>query len=260
MVTYSHSRIQTFLQCKQKYKFKYIDRVSVDIPTTIELFMGDIIHQTLYELYKRVSLNKQPKLSDMLSFFYQRWDQKWSDDILIVKQNKEYYKQAGLKIIQDFYKKHYPFTQYEILGLETSDTIQIDEKNKYWIKIDKLTKDDKGNYYICDYKTNNKDKTETELKDDTQLAMYALWVREKFGNQKPIKLCWSFVKSGNEITVEATHIDETKEYVKKVIADIEYCANYTPTPSRLCDWCVYKSMCPAWNNVKQEVQSKLFEF
>ena len=36
MTTYSHSRLNTFDQCKYKYKLQYIDRIKVEIPTTIE--------------------------------------------------------------------------------------------------------------------------------------------------------------------------------------------------------------------------------
>ena len=47
MTCYSHSRIGTFEQCKYKFKLQYIDRVKVDVPTTVEAFMGNLVHQTL---------------------------------------------------------------------------------------------------------------------------------------------------------------------------------------------------------------------
>jgi ATP-dependent helicase/DNAse subunit B len=45
MAAYSHSKVSTFENCPYQYKLHYIDKIEVDIPTTIEPFMGDIVHQ-----------------------------------------------------------------------------------------------------------------------------------------------------------------------------------------------------------------------
>jgi len=47
MTSYSHSRLGTFQQCRYKYKLQYIDKVKVDIPTTIDAFMGALVHKAL---------------------------------------------------------------------------------------------------------------------------------------------------------------------------------------------------------------------
>jgi ATP-dependent helicase/DNAse subunit B len=47
MAIYSHSRISTFEQCRYKYKLQYIDKVKVDVPTTVEAFMGGLVHKAL---------------------------------------------------------------------------------------------------------------------------------------------------------------------------------------------------------------------
>lgn len=44
MTTYSHSRVSTFENCPYQYKLKYVDKIEVNIPTTIEAFMGGIVH------------------------------------------------------------------------------------------------------------------------------------------------------------------------------------------------------------------------
>jgi len=58
MATYSHSRVSTYENCPYQYKLKYIDKVKVDVPTTIECFMGDLVHQTLEKLYKDKKLQE----------------------------------------------------------------------------------------------------------------------------------------------------------------------------------------------------------
>mgnify|MGYP001609271620 FL=1 len=52
MTSYSHSKLGTFQQCKYKYKLQYIDKIKVDIPDTVETFMGKLVHKVLEKLYK----------------------------------------------------------------------------------------------------------------------------------------------------------------------------------------------------------------
>ena len=64
MTCYSHSRISTFEQCRYKYKLQYIDKVKVDVPTTVEAFMGDLVHRTLEKLYNDLKFEKKNSKED----------------------------------------------------------------------------------------------------------------------------------------------------------------------------------------------------
>ena len=68
MVAYSHSRIGTFLQCKQKYKFQYVDRIRVDIET-VEIFLGKRVHETLEKLYKDLQFEKLNSKEELIKYF-----------------------------------------------------------------------------------------------------------------------------------------------------------------------------------------------
>jgi len=69
MVCYSHSRVSTFENCPYKYKLQYIERKKPDIPTTIEPFMGDMVHQTLEHLYKLKMFKKRIALNSLIKFY-----------------------------------------------------------------------------------------------------------------------------------------------------------------------------------------------
>src|SRR3989338_6255732 len=103
MVKYSHSKLGTFEHCRLKYKLRYIDRIKVDIPTTIEMFMGSIVHQSLHKLYKDLQYQKVNSKDEILAYFDGLWEREWSDDILIV--NKDYssdnYKSVGRKCLEE---------------------------------------------------------------------------------------------------------------------------------------------------------------
>ena len=127
MTSYSHSKIGTFQQCKYKYKLQYIDKIKVDTPDTIETFMGKLVHETLEKLYKdlkyqkkntadfKTARNYQRKNTkeELLSYFEDKWLEKWNDLILIVKKDytSSNYLDMGKKCISDYYDHYTPFTQ-----------------------------------------------------------------------------------------------------------------------------------------------------
>jgi len=131
MAIYSHSKLSTFQQCRYKYKLKYIDRVQVEIPTTVELFLGDLVHRTLEKLYMDLRHQKLLSKKDLLDFYDQTWEKEWTNDILIVKDQytSENYMKMGEKYLTDYYKKYKPFDQMDILGLETEDKIRLPDGN-----------------------------------------------------------------------------------------------------------------------------------
>jgi len=78
MTTYSNSRLSTFENCKYKYKLQYIDKIKVDVPTTVEAFMGDLVHQTLEKLYTDLKFQKLNTLKELLKFYHDLWEKEWT--------------------------------------------------------------------------------------------------------------------------------------------------------------------------------------
>ena len=53
MPVYSHSRLETFETCPQKYKFRYIDKLEKPRRADLfEAFVGSRVHETLQKLYR----------------------------------------------------------------------------------------------------------------------------------------------------------------------------------------------------------------
>ena len=258
MATYSHSRISTFEQCRYKYKLQYIDKIKVDIPTTIEAFMGDMVHQTLEKLHADLKFQKLLSLPETIDFYKALWDEEWDDKILIAKKGytKENYLSMGERYITDYYNHFAPFDQMKILGLETQDIMLLPDGNNYHVRIDKLGC--KGDtYFVCDYKTNSSMKTQEEADRDRQLAMYSIWVKDRYKDAKKVFLLWymlafdkTVVSTRNEDELEKLQT-ETVNAIKK----IEECTEYPLTISNLCSYCVFQGICPAFVHQK-EIEEK----
>jgi putative RecB family exonuclease len=103
-------------------------------------------------------------------------------------------------------------------------------------------------FYVIDYKTGNRMKSQYDADTDRQLAMYAAWVKRKYGIGKNVKLVWHMLKFDKEVVSERSNyeLERTIDGVVREIEEIEHCKDWSPRPSRLCDWCVYRHMCPAF--------------
>ena len=262
MTQYSHSKLGTFQQCKQKYKFQYVDRVKVESKDTIETFLGGLVHKTLEKLYKDLKFQKLNTKEELLNFFKECWNKEFNDKILIVKKDykKENYFEMGIKFISDYYEHYKPFNNLTTLGIETEYRLELDDGNSYHVRMDRLSCDKDGNYYVCDYKTNNQLKPQEELDEDRQLAMYSLWVKNNFNDCKNVKLVWYFLAFDKEMISERNEeqLLNLKLDVQNIIKEIESCNNFPTTVSNLCDWCAYKSLCPAWKH-ELELENKTEE-
>lgn len=255
MATYSHSRISTYENCPYQYKLRYIDKVKVDIPTTIEAFMGDMVHQTLEFLYKNKKFKKRVAKNILIKFYRDLWTKNYSDDILIVKAEKENvnadnYKKMGEKFISDYYDKFKPFNQLTILGLETTDRMTLPDGNRWHVRIDKLACDDNGTYYVMDYKTNSRMKDQEEADADRQLALYSIWVKDKFKDVKSVKLVWHMLAFNKDAISERTEeqLERLQQEVIEKIKEVENAKEFPRKQTALCNYCIYKEMCPSFKH------------
>ncbi|MCK5158267.1 MAG: PD-(D/E)XK nuclease family protein [Candidatus Heimdallarchaeota archaeon] len=254
MATYSHSRISTFENCPYQYKLKYIDKIKVDVPTTIEAFMGDLVHQTLEKLYKDKKFMKDNSKEELIKFYKDLWEKEYSDDILIAKADQgltsENYRKMGLKFIEDYYDKYKPFDQLTILGLETQDRMTLPDGNQWHVRIDKLACDDENNYYVCDYKTNARMKDQEEADADRQLALYSIWVKDKFKDCKSVKLIWHMLAFNKDAISERTdeQLKKLQQEVVDRIKEIESATEFPRKQTALCNYCGFKSECPSFKH------------
>lgn len=253
MATYSHSKISTFENCPFQYKLHYIDKIDVEFPETIEMFMGKRVHETLEKMYQDRKFKKRVSKAMLLKFYKDLWEKEYSKDILVVKKDltADNYKKMGLKFISDYYDS-YKEDDMTILGLETQDRLTLPDGNSWHVRMDKLGCN--GNtYFVCDYKTNSRMKDQEEADSDRQLAMYSIWVKDKFKDAKKVILKWHMLAFDKEVTSERTdeQLKKLQEEVMNVIRQIQKAEKEDEFPRKqtgLCDYCGYKEHCPSFKH------------
>jgi len=254
MTIYSHSRVSTFENCPYAYKLRYIDKKKPEISTTIEAFMGGMVHRSLEYLYKLKKFKKRVALDSIIKFYRDLWQKNYSDDILIVKVDQglkaDNYRKMGEKFISDYYARMKPFEEMTILGLETQDRMTLPDGNQWHIRIDKLGCDSEGNYFVCDYKTNARMKDQEEADEDRQLAMYSIWVKDKFKDCKSVKLIWHMLAFDKDAISERTEeqLQKLQQEIVDKIKEIEFATEFPRKQTALCNYCGFKSECPSFKH------------
>ena len=191
---------------------------------------------------------------ELLAEFNNRWKKGWSDGIKIVREDysEENYRRLGERYLLDYYKKHYPFDQGRILGLETQNFLSLDEegKYKYHVRIDRLMDRGGGLYEVHDYKTNMTLPSQKDLDEDRQLAMYSIWVRQRFKDFKKVRLVWHFLAFNKEMESfrTAEELEKLRQDRLTRIYEIEREEGFPPKENNFCGWCLYQSICPLWKH------------
>jgi len=253
MPIYSYSKLSTFEQCPLKFKFQYIDKLQPEIKGTIEQFLGHAVHKTLQWIYEEVARGRILQLDEVLQYYIINWNRDFNNEIKIVKEefDAEHYFNQGIKFLIDYFLKHSPFKDNTI-ATEKKIIINLDKQGKYKLQgyIDRLVHHKDTNIFeIHDYKTGNFLKTQEELDNDRQLALYGLAVKELF-EAEDVHLIWHFLAFNEKRISKRTpeQLEKLKQEVIQLIDKIESTTKFNPNPSVLCKWCEFRGYCPLFDS------------
>jgi len=255
MTIYSHSRLAIFGTCPRQYWFAYIERPDIEVPDTVEAFLGSRVHDALEALYRALLGGRRMSREELIQWYEAEWDRQWHEGVRIVRPDfrARDYCEVGRQCLAGYYDGHQPFDRDRTLALERLVQIDLDDSGKYRMRgiIDRLTQRTDGTYEIHDYKTSNWLMTQGAADTDRQLALYQIGVQGMWNDVRSVDLVWHFLRFGKEIRScrSPEQLGAVKAQCIAVIDDIESRgkeANNFPTKSSsLCDWCDYRELCPA---------------
>jgi len=249
MTNYSNSRLSQFENCRFAYNLHYNEGYRSPYET-IEAFLGSRVHETLEKLYTDLQNDKLDTFDELLEFYEKNWNEKWHDGIINASMYDDLtHHDDGALCIAQYYNRFHPFDQLAIAGIETDEKMELPDGNTWSVRIDKFAF--RGDtFYVCDYKTGNRMKSQYDADTDRQLAMYAAWVRKRYGKDKKVKLIWHMLKFDKDVESERSNmeLERTIDGVVKEIREIESCTSWPPSRSALCNWCVYRHKCPLFKD------------
>jgi RecB family exonuclease len=246
--SFSHSKLTTYQQCQQKYKFRYVDEIPPPV-RSIELHLGDTVHQALEKLYADALLGKLHSSDESLAFYQAKWDEGFSPLMRIVRSgtNARTYLELGRQMLLAYHKRFYPFNESTTLELEEKFSFPLSDGHEIRGIIDRLARAEDGSLEIHDYKTSRRFPSPSQVGSDMQLALYELALRQRWPDAQRITLIWHYLTFDQAITIAKTlrQLEMVKQKALDLISRIEATTSYPTQVTPLCDWCEYKEMCPA---------------
>jgi putative RecB family exonuclease len=249
MAEYSISQLGTFETCPLQYRFIYKDRIK-RYEEGIEAFLGQRFHEAMERLYKERAFRVMP-LEELLSYYEKQWAEKWHNAVKIRKEGRtpDDYRLLGRRFIEDYYKRHHPFEEGKVLGLERYIRFPLDEAKRYNFKgiIDRLMLAPDGAFEVHDYKTGSSLPEQQEVDSDRQLALYQVGVQTLWPEAREVRLVWHYAAFDLEMRSSRTPeaLAALKTEITALIDRVEATTEFEPCESALCDWCPYWDLCPA---------------
>ena len=242
----SPSSITTFEQCPLKFKYTRIDGIRE--PPTDATLLGNFVHDILEKMYLADPGSRSTNLAREVA--RDLWDNQYRDQVSKVVAEKKLndFRWRAWFCVENLFQLESPETR-NFDGVEFELNTSLDGilvrgfVDRYHL--------DNGKIVIGDYKT-GKVPNAFFVKDKFfQLMTYAALFRASgVGETKRLELI--FLKGPQVFTREVTdwELEETVQRIKNVSEGIKIrceSESFETNKTRLCDWCYFKSKCPAWS-------------
>src|SRR5215218_9588822 len=237
MLSLSASDLSLYLTCPLKYKFGRVFGIPQE-PTINQRF-GILFHNVLERFHKEPPANEHEGLRVLNGLFEQGWRRTGfgsSDDEL---QFRDRAKEA-LRL----YWERERLAEGEPVWLEKKFDFKVGDHHVRG-RVDRVDRLPDGDYELIDYKTGER-KSEEELADDLQLALYRMAAREAWGIEASTG-SYYYVLDADKVAAP-TKPDDAERVERTVLGVGEgiLSQDFEPRPSpSVCSWCDYRLICPA---------------
>jgi putative RecB family exonuclease len=247
----SPSRASDFMQCPLLYRFRVIDRLPS--PPSAAAARGTLVHSVLERLFDlpaaertpdaaaalvapqwQLLVETEPELAAMLDADEHRTQDSWFAE--------------AVTLINTWFVLEDP-TRLEPAERELYVEAELDGLTLRGY-VDRLDVAPNGALRVVDYKTGRSPSEHFEAKALFQMKFYAL-VLWRLRGVIPQMLQLVYLGNSELVRYSPDEADllATERKVKALWAAIERAAttgDWRPRTSKLCDWCDFKDLCPAW--------------
>lgn len=246
----SPSRIGVYLQCPERYWYKYESgkTVSSEYDYAGNSTIGVAVHKVLDEFNKD---NKGKFVKDIepvdIDYRITRFRAIWKD---LGAHNPEL-APSGEELIKNYFTNYKKYLPSDAQILDSEFMFEFYLENGIPIKgiIDVIYKVGKS-LLVIDYKTGRYAPSQEEIADDIQLSLYDLAMKEKYPRAESIDLAIYNLVHGL-VKTSRTDSDRVRvlSFLESLYATIESDKTHTAKLNNLCSWCDYKKDCKAYNEI-----------
>ena len=177
-------------------------------------------------------------------------------------QSADHFAQAMVSRIEPLLETYFTLedpSRLEPHAREVAISVEIAEGFSIRGFIDRVDKAPAGQIRIVDYKTGRAPRAGFESKPMFQMRFYALaWWR--MTGEIPAMLQLLYLGSKEALRYEPDEQDllNTEQKILSIRARIQAAVvdGFVPTPSKLCSWCSYQHLCPAYGGTPPSLPSQ----
>jgi len=242
--TLTPSKVSSFRSCPLAFRYSVID--GLPEPPSLPAFKGTLVHKALQLFYGASSAPQ-----DLLAQLELAWSSlSHSEEFLALGLSE----QEAVSLLEDARSLLLTYLSMEdpvgvkAVGVELDLRAEVGGVPLHGI-IDRLDWVE-GKFQISDYKTGKAPPRQMESGRLEGVAIYALLVKEALGiDIDRVRLL--FLGSGETITreVDERSMRATKQRIGAVWEAIGRACesgDFRPHPSRLCNWCGFRDLCPVF--------------
>ncbi len=245
----SPSRLSDYKQCPQLFKFRFIERLPE--PSTVYQARGTAAHLALENLYQLPSRERSPE--QLYELFRQAWSELRMEeypDLFSSTEDERAWGLESMELLANYFTLEDPrsidpmFCEYDMLEeLEGVSVRGI---------LDRIDEDEHGELIITDYKTGKAPPERYALPAFFALKIYALLIRKRLGRTpREVRLLYLNGPTMYRLEIHDKQLDAMDKQVRALwdaIARALRADDFRPRPGRLCDWCSFQDVCPAFTD------------
>jgi putative RecB family exonuclease len=249
LIKLSASSVKTYDQCPRKYFFNYIERAPKKEWPHFDL--GNLCHKTL-EFFHETCMEQKVAKKDYAKLMGKSFAKarkafpKMKDEL--IKEAKDLLSATYLDADGNKKTGYLGMIKKEgipdVQGVETDFKFNINKKVLIRGFLDRVDVMKDGRFHIIDYKTTKN----TQYLDEFQLLVYGLWLRREYPDIESFRGSYVLLRHNSALKSYDFTIEDVDKIEKDLIAyadKIRVDDVWTPIPTRLCNWCDFKDICPA---------------
>jgi DNA helicase-2/ATP-dependent DNA helicase PcrA len=234
---FSASRIKEYMDCPLKFKYNSVLRIPT--PQKGYFNVGTKIHAVYEEMVKQKLQGKTPAITEAQKMLDDIWD-----GSAFTSTTQERQEKGKMQKMLDVWFNFEQSNPNQAVDVEQWFDLVL-EGSHFAGLIDRIDITPSGDYIVIDYKTGKTNLSKKKMKEDVQLALYSLAVKEKYG-KLPVQVGHFYV---HPELAELRLVDVDEKTVKAVVARIKKAVvgilseDFEIYEQPECRYCDYGAVC-----------------
>ena len=255
-VALSPSRAKDFMQCPLLFRFRAVDRLPE--PPSPAAARGTLVHSVLERLYDLPADRRDPAAGvELLAPAWEdlRAERPDVEQMFGTPEELHAWLVSARELVERYFQVENP---QRLEPAEREKLVEVELASGVLLRgfVDRLDVAPNGAVRVVDYKTGRSPKPQWASDALFQMRFYGLILWRLTGSA-PRRLQLVYLADGQVLTLDPTE-DEllaTEERIESLwgaIARAAESGRFVPRTSRLCDWCSFRALCPAFGGTPPE--------